>query len=124
QAHIGHFVSRGAMDIVGLGDKTVLQLMDAGLLKDLADVYKLTPIDLAGLEGFAEKSIENLMAANESSKRPRLDRFLYALGIEHVGSTIARLLADHFGGMKPLLEASEEDVQKIHGIGPEVAESV
>jgi DNA ligase (NAD+) len=123
QAHIGHFVSRGAMDIVGLGDKTVRQLMDAGLLRDLADVYKLTPIDLAGLDGFAEKSIENLMAAIEASKRPRLDRFLYALGIEHVGATVARLLADHFRGVEPLLEASEDDLQRIHGIGPEVAES-
>src|SRR5262245_27438439 len=124
QAHIGHFVSRGAMDIVGLGDKTVRQLMDVGLLRDLADVYKLTPIDLAGLEGFAEKSIDNLMAAIEASKRPRLDRFLYALGIEHVGSTVSRLLADHFGGVEPLLDARSEDVQQIHGIGPEVAESV
>jgi DNA ligase (NAD+) len=122
--HIGHFVSRGAMDIVGLGDKTVRQLMDVGLVKDLADIYKITPIDLAGIEGFAEKSIENLMAAIEASKRPRLDRFLYALGIDHVGATVARLLADHFSGIEPLLEASEDDLQRIHGIGPEVAESV
>jgi DNA ligase (NAD+) len=122
--HIGHFVSRGAMDIVGLGDETVRQLLDRGLVKDLADLYHLTPIDLAGLDGFAEKSIDNLMKAIDSSKRPRLDRFLFALGIEHVGSTIARLLADHYGGVDPLLEADEEALQKIHGIGPEVAESV
>ena len=122
--HIGHFVSRGAMDIVGLGDETVRQLLDRGLVKDLADLYHLTPIDLAGLEGFAEKSIENLMNAIESSKHPRLDRFLFALGIEHVGSTIARLLADHYGGVEPLLVADEEALQEIHGIGPEVAESV
>jgi len=124
QGHIGHFVSRGAMDIVGLGDETVRQLLDAGLVKDLADLYHLTPIDLAGLEGFAEKSIENLMSAIESSKRPRLDRFLFALGIEHVGSTIARLLADHYRGVKPLLDADEAALQEIHGVGPEVAESV
>ena len=122
--HIVHFVSRGAMDIVGLGDETVRQLMDAGLVKDLADIYKLTPIDLAGLEGFAEKSIENLIQAIEASKHPRLDRFLYALGIEHVGSTIARLLADHYRAVEPLLDADEEALQRIHGIGPEVAESV
>jgi DNA ligase (NAD+) len=122
--HIGHFASRGAMDIVGLGGKTVRQLMDAGLVKDLADVYRLTPIDLAGLEGFAEKSIENLMRAIDASKRPRLDRFIYALGIEHVGDTVSRLLADHYGGLEPLLEADEEALQQIHGIGPEVAESV
>jgi DNA ligase (NAD+) len=122
--HIVHFVSRGAMDIVGLGDETVRQLLEQGLVKDLADLYRLTPIDLAGLEGFAEKSIENLMRAIEASKRPRFDRFLFALGIEHVGSTIARLLADHFGGLDPLLDADEETLQAIHGIGPEVAESV
>lgn len=122
--HIGHFVSRGAMDIVGLGDETVRRLLDKGLVKDLADLYHLTPIDLAGLEGFAGKSIENLIAAIDSSKRPRLDRFLFALGIEHVGSTIARLLADHYGGVEPLLEADEAALQEIHGIGPEVAESV
>jgi DNA ligase (NAD+) len=124
RGHIGHFVSRGAMDIVGLGDETVKQLLDAGLVKDLADLYHLTPIDLAGLEGFAEKSIENLMQAIESSKRPRLDRFLFALGIDHVGGTIARLLADHYGALEPLLDADEAALQEIHGIGPEVAESV
>ncbi|TMQ70851.1 MAG: NAD-dependent DNA ligase LigA [Candidatus Eisenbacteria bacterium] len=122
--HLEHFAARGAMDIVGLGGKTVRQLMEAGLLEDLADIYRLTPIDLAGLEGFAEKSIENLMAAIEASKRPKLDRFLFALGIEHVGGTVARLLADHYGGLDPLFEADEETLQEIHGIGPEVAESV
>jgi DNA ligase (NAD+) len=124
RGHIGHFVSRGAMDIVGLGDETVRQLLEQGLVKDLADLYRLTPIDLAGLDGFAEKSIENLMSAIESSKRPRLDRFLFALGIEHVGSTIARLLADHYQALEPLLDADEAALQEIHGIGPEVAESV
>ncbi|MGH7731375.1 MAG: NAD-dependent DNA ligase LigA [Candidatus Eiseniibacteriota bacterium] len=124
RGHIGHFVSRAAMDIVGLGDETVRQLLDRGLVKDLADLYHLTPIDLAGLEGFAEKSIENLMNAIESSKRPRLDRFLYALGIEHVGGTIARLLADHYGAVEPLQEADEAALKEIHGIGPEVAASV
>jgi DNA ligase (NAD+) len=122
--NLEHFASRGAMDIVGLGGKTVRQLMESGLLKDLADIYRLTPIDLAGLEGFAEKSIENLMSAIEASKRPRLDRFLFALGIEHVGETVARLLADHYGAVEPLFDAGEEALQEIHGIGPEVAESV
>ena len=122
--HLEHFASRGAMDIVGLGGKTVQQLLNAGLVKDLADLYKLTPIDLASLEGFAEKSIENLMNAIEKSKRPRLDRFLFALGIEHVGDTVARLLADHYGALEPLFEASEAELQEIRGIGPEVAEAV
>jgi len=124
ERHIGHFVSRGAMDIGGLGDKTVRQLIDATLIRDLADLYHLTPIDLAGLEGFAEKSIENLIQAIEGSRRPPLPRFLYALGIEHVGGTVARLLADHYGGLDPLVEATEEDLQDITGIGPEVAASV
>ncbi len=123
QGHIEHFVSRGAMDITGLGSKTVAQLLEKGMVKDLADLYRLTPIDLAGLEGFAEKSIENLIAALEASKRPRLDRFLFALGIEHVGETVARLLAEQFGALAPLMEADEEALQKIHGIGPEVAAS-
>ena len=121
---LSHFAGRGAMDIVGLGGRTVNQLKEKGLIKDLSDIYRLTPIDLAGLEGFAEKSIENLIAAIEASKRPRLDRFLFALGIEHVGETVARLLADHFGAVEPLFEAGEEELQEIKGIGPEVAQSV
>ncbi|OGF14543.1 MAG: hypothetical protein A2W00_05065 [Candidatus Eisenbacteria bacterium RBG_16_71_46] len=121
---IVHFVSRGAMDITGLGDKTVKQLQEKGLVKNLADIYAITPIDLAGLEGFAEKSIENLINAIETSKKPRLHRFLFALGIEHVGETVARLLADHYGALEPLTTASEEELQEIRGIGPEVAASV
>ncbi len=124
EGHIHHFVSRGAMDIVGLGGKTVRQLLDLKLVRDIADLYHLTPIDLASLEGFAEKSIDNLMAALEASKRPRLDRFLYALGIEHVGGTVAGLLAEHYRGIEPLYEADLEALQEIHGIGPEVAEAV
>jgi DNA ligase (NAD+) len=123
EGHVIHFTSRGAMDIVGLGARTVQQLIAKGLVRDLSDIYHLTPIDFAGLEGFAEKSIENLMNAIEASKRPRLSRFLHALGIEHVGSTVATLLADHFGALEPLFTASEEDLQEIHGIGPEVAEA-
>jgi DNA ligase (NAD+) len=124
EGHVIHFAARGAMDIAGLGEKTVKQLIEQGLVKDLADVYALTPIDFAALEGFAERSIENMMAALEASKRPRLDRFLFALGIEHVGETVARLLAGHFGALAPLMEATAGDLQQIHGIGPEVAESV
>jgi DNA ligase (NAD+) len=124
EGHVIHFAARGAMDVAGLGEKTVKQLIELGLVRNLADVYALTPIDFAALEGFAERSIENMMAALEASKRPRLDRFLFALGIEHVGETVARLLAEHFGALAPLLEATAEDLQRIHGIGPEVAESV
>ncbi|MEQ1832259.1 MAG: NAD-dependent DNA ligase LigA [Candidatus Eisenbacteria bacterium] len=123
ERHIVHFTMRGAMDIAGLGEKTVKQLLEKGLIKDLADLYQLTPMHLVGLEGFAQKSIDNLIAALENSKTPRLDRFLFALGIEHVGDTVARLLADHFGSLAKLRDASEEDIQHIHGIGPEVAAS-
>ena len=124
EGHVIHFCARGAMDIVGLGGKTVKQLIEKGMVRDLADVYALTPIDFAALEGFAEKSIENMMGALEASKKPRLDRFLFALGIEHVGETVARLLTEHFGGLAPLMDATAEDLQQIHGIGPEVAEAV
>ena len=124
ERHLVHFTARGAMDIVGLGEKTVKQLLEKGLIRDLADIYHLTPIDLVGLEGFAEKSIENLISAIENSKKPRLDRFLFALGIEHVGDTVARLLADHYGALSGIMDASEEDLQELRGIGPEVAESV
>lgn len=124
EGHLAHFAGRGAMDIVGLGGKTVQQLHEKGLVKDLADLYRLTAIDLSGLEGFKQKSIDNLLAAIEASKRPRLDRFLFALGIEHVGDTVARLLADHYGSLDRLMNASAEEIQQIHGIGPEVAESV
>jgi len=121
-AHLAHFA--GVMDVVGLGGRTVAQLLERGLVKDLADLYALTPIDLASLDGFAEKSIENLLSAIEASKRPRLAQLLFALGIDHVGSTVAALLADHYGKLEPLLDASEEELQDIKGIGPEVAASV
>lgn len=124
ERHIIHFTMRGAMDIVGLGGRTVAQLLEKKLVRDLADLYALTPIDLASLGGFAEKSIDNLLAAIEASKKPRLDRFLFALGIEHVGDTVARLLADRYGALSGLMEASAEELQTVHGIGPEVAASV
>jgi DNA ligase (NAD+) len=124
EGHIVHFTMRGAMDIAGLGDKTVKQLLEKELVKDLSDIYQLTPIHLVQLEGFAEKSIEKLLDAIEASKKPRFDRFLFALGIEHVGDTVARLLADHFKSLAELREASEETLQEIRGIGPEVAASV
>ena len=124
EGHLQHFVSRGAMDIAGLGDKTVQQLLETKRIRDIADLYALTPIDLAGLEGFAEKSIDNLMQAIEASRTRKLDRFVYALGIEHVGDTVARLLVDHYGALDPIASASEEELQGIKGIGPEVAASV
>ncbi len=124
ERHIVHFAMRGAMDIVGLGERTVAQLLERQLVRDLADIYTLTAIDLSSLEGFAEKSIEKLLAAIEASKQPRLDRFLFALGIEHVGATGAGLLADRYGALSAMMDASEEELRTVHGIGPEVAASV
>jgi DNA ligase (NAD+) len=124
QGHVELFAWRGAMDIPGLGSKTVEQLIETGLVKDIADLYKLTREDLLGLEGFAEKSAENLIQGIEASKHPRLDRFLFALGIPNVGVHVADLLAEHFGALDPLMEAGEEELQQIHGIGPEVARSL
>lgn len=124
ERHIVHFTMRGAMDIVGLGERTVAQLLEKQLVRDLADIYTLTPIDLSSLGGFAEKSIEKLLAAIEASKQPRLDRFLFALGIEHVGATVAGLLADRYGALSGLMDATQEELQTVHGIGPEVAASV
>src|SRR5262249_19797361 len=120
--HIGLF--SWAMDIVGLGSKTIEQFVEKGLVKDLADIYALTEPQLLELEGFAEKSAENLIAAIQGSKRPRLERFVFALGIPNVGDHVAAVLAEHFGALEPLMEADEETLQEIHGIGPEVARSV
>lgn len=124
ERRIVHFTTRGAMDITGLGEKTVAQLLEKRLVRNLADLYALTPIDLTGLEGFAGKSIENLVTALEASKTPRLDRFLFALGIEHVGETVARVLAEHYGALSGIMDAGEDDLQTLQGIGPEVAASV
>jgi len=125
EAHLVHFAAPEAMDITGLAAATIRQLIERGLVTSLADLYALTPIDFAGLDGFAEKSIENMMAALEASKRPRLDRFLFALGIEHFGETVARATAMDFESLDPLMDGpSVERLQQIHGIGPEVAESV
>ena len=121
---IRHFAARNALDIDGLGEKLVDQLVDTGLVEDFADLYGLTVERLAGLERMAEKSAGNIVHGIERSKRPPLDRFLYALGIRHVGEHLARVLADHFGDVDALMDAAEEDLRGVHGIGPEVAASV
>ncbi len=121
---IRHFASKGAMDIRGLGDSRVAQLVDAGLVSDVADIYDLTPKQLMGLEGFAQKSAEQLVASIESSKQQPLSRLLFGLGIRHVGATAAELLAREFHTMDALREASEERVASVHGIGDVIAKSV
>jgi DNA ligase (NAD+) len=121
---IRHFASKGAMDIRGLGDSRVAQLIDAGLVRDVADLYDLTPEQLMGLEGFASKSAEQLVASIQASKQQPLSRLLFGLGIRHVGATAAELLAREFHSMQALAAAPEERVASVHGIGDVIASSV
>ncbi len=124
---IAHFVSRNAMDIVGLGEKIVAQLVDAGLVSDVADLYYLRKEDLLGLEKFAEKKAQNLLDAIAASRRQPLSRLLVGLGIRHVGEVAAQVLAEHFGSLDALIQAAQSDpqqLQAIAGIGPVIAQSV
>jgi DNA ligase (NAD+) len=119
-----HFASRGAMDIRGLGESRVAQLVDAGLVGDPADLYALAPAQLEALEGFAERSAAQLVEAIEQSKRQPLSRLLFGLGIRHVGATAAELLARQFGSLDALMHASESEIAAVHGIGDVIARSV
>jgi DNA ligase (NAD+) len=121
---IEHFASRGAMEIEHLGGKTVVQLFERGLVKDLADLYHLKKSDLVNLEGFADKSADNLLDAIEASKQTSLDRFLYALGISNVGQHVAKVLAQHFGSLEAVMNAGQEELTAVHEIGEEVARAV
>src|SRR5207245_8818127 len=114
----------GSLDIGGLGDATLQQLIDRKLVKDPADLYRLTREQLLSLEGFADKSAQNLLDRIEASKATTLLRFLAALGINHVGWTMAGLLADHFGTIDRLQAASVDDLRAVAGVGPTVAEIV
>jgi DNA ligase (NAD+) len=118
------FGSRGALDIEGLGDKLIDQLVDRGLVTDIADLYNLKRDELADLERMGEKSAQNLLDALERSKESTLARLLAALGIRHVGEATARLLAEHFGDLHSIMEAGEEDLTEVREIGPEVARSI
>lgn len=119
-----HFAARRAMDIEGLGDKLVDQLVDAGLLHSPADLFGLTVDRLAGLERMGEKSAQNLVAAIEKSKQTTLARFIFALGIRNVGEATARDLARHFGQIDALLAADLEALQEVSDVGPVVAASL
>ena len=119
-----HFVGRGAMDIEGLGGRQTTMLLQQGLIKDVADIYTLKEEDLLDLERMAEKSVSNLLAAIARSKDRPLARLLVALGIGHVGSEVAELLASHFRTMDALMNASEEDLTAIPSIGPKIASAV
>jgi len=123
---IVHFASRGAMDIRGLGYERVRSLLEAKLIADVADLYDLKnkKLQLLALEGFAEKSVDQLLAAIEESKQRPLSTLLFALGIRHVGAEGARLLARHFGRMERLQKATAAEIGQIRGIGPAIAEAV
>jgi DNA ligase (NAD+) len=124
KASLAHFASRRAMDIDGLGDKLIEQLVDRGLVCDVSDLYRLDAATLAGLERMGEKSAANLVAAIEASKRTTLARFIYALGIRHVGEATAAALAAHFGDLEPLLEADVDTLTAVPDVGPVVAQSI
>ena len=119
-----HFAGRRAMDIEGLGDKLVDQLVEGGVIRTLPDLYKLGVAKLAALERMADKSAGNLVAALEKSKQATLARFLYALGIRHVGETTAKDLARHFGRLDPILDGSVEQLLEVPDVGPVVAQSI
>jgi DNA ligase (NAD+) len=121
---IKHFVSRGAMDIDGVGDKLCQALFEAGLVKDAADLYYLTKEQLLGLERMADKSASNVLNSIEKSKDRRLPRVIFALGILHVGEQYAELLAEQFHSIDQLAKASQEELSIIPSIGPKIAESI
>jgi DNA ligase (NAD+) len=121
---IVHFASKRAMDIEGLGDKTVDQLVERGLVKDIGDLYGLTKDDVLKLDRLADKSASNLIAAIERSKQTTSPRFLYALGIRHVGEHVADVLAREYSDWQALQHAGYEELQGIHEIGPRIAQSI
>jgi DNA ligase (NAD+) len=121
---IVHFASKPGMDIDGLGDKTVEQLVEHGLVKDIGDLYCVTKEDLLKLARLADKSAGNLIAALERSKETAWPRLLYALGIRHVGEHVAAVLAREYSGWQTLQQASYEELQSIHEIGPRIAQSI
>ena len=121
---LAHFVSRGAMDIRGLGYSTLHKMVELGLVKNGGDLYGLTEKEIGQLPGFKEKSIANLLAALEASKQRPFENVLLALGIRHVGEGVAALLVETFHDVDVLLQATEQDISSITGIGPQIAQSV
>jgi DNA ligase (NAD+) len=122
--NLEHFVSRGAMDIVGLGIRIVEQLVEAGLVRDVADLFTLQKEQLLALEGFAEKKADNLLAAIAAARERPLARLINALGIRGVGEVGAAELARHYPDLQALAEAGLDDLQQIEGIGPNIAQSI
>ncbi len=122
--NVEHFVSRGAMDIVGLGIKIVEQLINAGLVKDVADLYLLKKEDLLKLEGFADKKAENLLQSIQDSKNRPLQRLIFALGIRGVGEVLANDLTKFYSDLDALSRATLEELQQIEGVGPNIAQAI
>ncbi|MFZ0201467.1 MAG: NAD-dependent DNA ligase LigA [Candidatus Sulfotelmatobacter sp.] len=119
-----HFASRGVMNIDGMGDALVTQLTELGLVKNVADIYKLTKEDLLSLERMGDKSAQNILDEIENSKKLPLERVIYGLGIRMVGERTAQFLAEHFGSMEALEKAGVEELQDVNEVGPRIAESI
>ncbi len=122
--NLEHFVSRGAMEIVGLGEKIVEQLVEAGLVQDVADLYTLEREELLKLEGFAGKKADNLLAAIEASRQQPLPRLVNALGIRGVGEVMAVDLSKHYSDLDDLGRATLDDLRAIEGVGPNIAQAI
>ena len=121
---LAHVASRGALDIEGLGYETAKLLLDEGLVSDVVGLFHLDRDALLALEGFGERRVDNLLTAIEEAKRQPLERLLVALGIRHVGGTVARLLARHFGTLEALRAAAAEEIAAVDGVGPVIAQAV
>jgi DNA ligase (NAD+) len=122
--HVKHFVSKGAMDIDGLGEKQAMRFLEEGLIADVADVYELTEEQLTGMDRFAETSARNLLAAIDQSRGRPFKRVLYALGLPGVGYVTAEALADHFGSIDALHGADPEQIEEVEGVGPIMAQQI
>ena len=119
-----HFASRGVMNIDGMGDALVNQLTERGLVKDVADIYRLTKEDLLSLERMGDKSAQNILDEIENSKKLPLERVIYGLGMRFVGERTAQFLAEHFGSMEELEGAGVEELEDVNEVGPRIAESI
>ncbi len=123
-ARVEHFASRGAMDIEGFGERLARTFVEKGLLRDVADFYYLRPEDVLAMEGFAEKSVENLLQAIEESKERPLWRLITGLGIRGVGATVAQLLTRRFASLQELMQASDEQLEAVEGLGPHTSQNI
>jgi DNA ligase (NAD+) len=119
-----HFASRGVMNVDGMGDALVTQLTESGLVKNVADIYRLTKKDLLNLDRFADKSADNIIGEIENSKKLPLERVIYGLGIRMVGERTAQFLAEHFGSMEALEQAGVKELLEVNEVGPRIAESI